>query len=66
MTQERRAVPRLACALPPSSDFPAHARLAEELGYARVWAFDSPALYGDVWVRYPRTSGTWRCTKATS
>jgi 5,10-methylenetetrahydromethanopterin reductase len=56
MTQERRAVPRLACALPPSIDFPAYARLAEELGYTRVWAFDSPALYGDVWVALARAA----------
>jgi 5,10-methylenetetrahydromethanopterin reductase len=56
MTPEHRAVPRLACALPPSRDFPAHARLAEELGYARVWAFDSPALYGDVWVALARAA----------
>jgi AcrR family transcriptional regulator len=42
MTRERRTVPGLACALPPSSDFPAHARFAEELGYTRAWAFDSP------------------------
>ena len=25
-------------------------RLAEELGYFRLWCYDSPALYGDVWV----------------
>jgi 5,10-methylenetetrahydromethanopterin reductase len=56
MTQERGDVPRLACALPPSSDFPAHARLAEELGYTRVWAFDSPALYGDVWIALARAA----------
>jgi 5,10-methylenetetrahydromethanopterin reductase len=56
MTQERRAVPRLACALPPSRDFPAHARVAEQLGYTRAWAFDSPALYGDVWVALARAA----------
>ena len=56
MTPERRTVPRLACALPPSRDFPSHARLAEELGYTRVWAFDSPALYGDVWVALARAA----------
>ena len=56
MITEQQAVPRLACALPPSRDFPAYARLAEELGYTRVWAFDSPALYGDVWVALARAA----------
>ncbi|MCU1456189.1 MAG: flavin-dependent oxidoreductase, F420-dependent methylene-tetrahydromethanopterin reductase [Actinomycetia bacterium] len=27
-----------------------HVRLAEDLGYARAWMWDSPALYGDVWM----------------
>jgi hypothetical protein len=30
-----------------------HAALPE-LGYDRVWLADSPALYGDVWTRWPR------------
>ena len=29
-------------------------RLAEDLGYFRVWCYDSPALYGDVWVTLAR------------
>ena len=39
-----------------SCAFPAHPRLgeiarhAEGLGYVRCWTYDSPALYGDVWV----------------
>ena len=28
--------------------------LAEKLGYFRVWCYDSPALYGDVWVALAR------------
>jgi 5,10-methylenetetrahydromethanopterin reductase len=48
--------PHLSCALPPSRDFPLHARYAEELGYSRVWAFDSPALYGDVWIALARAA----------
>jgi 5,10-methylenetetrahydromethanopterin reductase len=40
----------LSCGFPPSSNLPTYARLAESLGYERVWAYDSPALYGDVWV----------------
>ncbi len=46
----------LACAFPPSRDLPAYARLAESLGYERVWAYDSPALYGDVWVALARVA----------
>jgi len=40
----------LSCGLPPGPDALPLARLAEELGYRRVWLYDSAALYGDVWV----------------
>lgn len=40
----------LSCGLPPGSETVALARLAEALGYRRVWLYDSAALYGDVWV----------------
>ena len=40
----------LSCGLPPGPDALRLARLAEELGYRRVWLYDSAALYGDVWV----------------
>ena len=46
----------LSCGFPPSRDLPAYARLAESLGYTRVWAYDSPALYGDVWVALARAA----------
>ena len=46
----------LSCALPPSRDLPAHARVAEELGYERVWVYDSPALYGDIWLALGRVA----------
>jgi 5,10-methylenetetrahydromethanopterin reductase len=46
----------LACGFPPSVDLPAYGRLAESLGYERVWAYDSPALYGDVWVALARVA----------
>ncbi|HZP30100.1 MAG TPA: LLM class flavin-dependent oxidoreductase [Acidimicrobiia bacterium] len=49
-------VPALACCFPPSRDLPEHARIAESLGYERVWVFDSPALYGDVWVAIARVA----------
>ena len=40
----------ISCALAPSSDSPAHAKLAESLGYKRAWLWDSPALVADVWM----------------
>jgi len=49
-------VPRLACAFPPSRDLPGLAAQAEALGYERVWIYDSPALYGDVWVAVARVA----------
>ena len=53
---ESPAVPSLACAFPPSADLPRLARVAESLGYDRVWVYDSPALYGDVWVAIQRAA----------
>jgi 5,10-methylenetetrahydromethanopterin reductase len=32
------------------------ARLAEQLGYRRVWLYDSPALYPDVWMTLDRVA----------
>jgi 5,10-methylenetetrahydromethanopterin reductase len=46
----------LSCGFPPSRNLPTYARLAESLGYERVWAYDSPALYGDVWVALARVA----------
>lgn len=46
----------IACALNSSADSPEHARIAEQLGYARVWFYDSPALYTDVWVQLCRAA----------
>jgi 5,10-methylenetetrahydromethanopterin reductase len=40
----------ISCAFPPHPDVPSHIQLAESLGYTRAWLYDSPALYGDVWV----------------
>jgi 5,10-methylenetetrahydromethanopterin reductase len=37
----------LSCGLPPGPDFAGQAALAEELGYARVWIFDSAPLWED-------------------
>lgn len=45
---------QLSCGLPPCRDAVRLARHAEALGYARVWVYDSPALYGDVWMALAR------------
>lgn len=44
----------ISCGFPPSNDAVDHAVLAESLGYKRAWVYDSPALYGDVWVTLAR------------
>jgi 5,10-methylenetetrahydromethanopterin reductase len=48
---------RVGCTITPTPDAPQLARLAEELGYARVWVNDSPALYPDVWMTLARMAG---------
>jgi len=40
----------ISCAFATSSQTPAHAALAEALGYKRAWLYDSPAIYPDVWM----------------
>jgi len=47
---------KLSCGLVPGPDIVEHARLAESLGYERVWTFDSPALYGDVFIALARVA----------
>lgn len=49
-------IPRLTCALPPSAAITDQARHAEQLGYQRMWLFDAPALYGDMWVALTRVA----------
>ena len=46
----------LSCAFATSEESPEHARIAEDLGYARAWFYDSPALYPDVWVQLCRAA----------
>ncbi len=41
---------QISCAFPPSPSAVDHIVLAESLGYERAWLFDSPALYGDIWM----------------
>lgn len=40
----------LSCAFPPSLKTPEYIKIAEGLGYARAWVYDSPAYYCDPWV----------------
>ena len=48
---------RISCFLAPTKDAPAYARLAEELGYDGIYVYDSPALFGDVWLSLGRMAG---------
>jgi 5,10-methylenetetrahydromethanopterin reductase len=47
---------QISCAFPPGPDVVEHAVVAEALGYERVWLYDSPALYPDVWVTLARVA----------
>jgi 5,10-methylenetetrahydromethanopterin reductase len=40
----------ISCAFPPNLAAVEHVVEAERLGYARAWLYDSPALYGDIWM----------------
>jgi 5,10-methylenetetrahydromethanopterin reductase len=50
MTSSDSSTLSISCALAPSLDTADHVLLAEQLGYARAWCYDSPALYPDVWM----------------
>lgn len=39
-----------SCAMPPGPRSVEYARLAQELGYDRIWLYDSAALYEDIWI----------------
>jgi 5,10-methylenetetrahydromethanopterin reductase len=41
---------QISCGFPAGVQHVDHIVLAEELGYERAWVYDSPALYGDVWM----------------
>jgi len=45
---------QLSCSFPPGPRVVGYAQLAEQLGYARVWLYDSPLLYPDVWMTLAR------------
>ena len=46
----------LSCSLPPGADIVEQAKLAESLGYARLWVSDSPAIYSDPWAALARVA----------
>jgi 5,10-methylenetetrahydromethanopterin reductase len=39
-----------SCAMPPGPHCVEYAQLAQDLGYDRIWLYDSAALYQDIWV----------------
>lgn len=51
---------RLSCSLPPGPSVVEYARVAEALGYERLWLYDSPLLYADVWVTLARVAEATR------
>lgn len=46
----------VSCTFAPSARTPELVAHAESLGYARAWVYDSPALYGDVWMTLARAA----------
>jgi 5,10-methylenetetrahydromethanopterin reductase len=57
----------LSCGLPPGPQFADLAVLAEELGYARVWIFDSAPLWEDPFIHLALAAGrTTRIELATA
>jgi 5,10-methylenetetrahydromethanopterin reductase len=46
----------LSCSFPPGPRVVEYAQLAEQLGYARIWLYDSPLLYPDVWMTLVRVA----------
>ena len=48
--------PELGVGLAPSRDVVRHAKAAASFGYERSWLYDSPALYGDLWIAVARVA----------
>jgi 5,10-methylenetetrahydromethanopterin reductase len=51
---------QLSCSFPPGPRAVEYAQLAERLGYARIWLYDSPLLYPDVWMTLARIGDATR------
>jgi 5,10-methylenetetrahydromethanopterin reductase len=45
---------KLSVAMPPGPRSVEYAKLAESLGYERIWLYDSAALYEDIWITLAR------------
>lgn len=48
--------PAIGVFLPPTRDTPEHVALAERLGFASAWVYDSPLLYADPFVTLARAA----------
>ncbi len=46
----------ISCCLPPGPRTVEYAQLAEALGFRRLWLYDSPLLYPDVWMTLARVA----------
>jgi 5,10-methylenetetrahydromethanopterin reductase len=46
----------ISCSFPPALSTPEHAALAESIGYSKVWLYDGPALYADIWMTLGRVA----------
>lgn len=49
-------LPRIGAFFAPTRDTPAHIALAEELGFASAWVYDSPLLYHDAFTTLARAA----------
>src|SRR5262249_5282343 len=59
-TQAGIGLMQLSCSFPPGPRVVEYARIAEQLGYARIWLYDSPLLYPDVWMTLARIADATR------
>ncbi|MEQ9337185.1 MAG: hypothetical protein RJQ03_08335, partial [Miltoncostaeaceae bacterium] len=46
-------MPQIGVFLAPTRETPRHIALAEELGFASAWVYDSPLLYHDAFATMP-------------
>jgi 5,10-methylenetetrahydromethanopterin reductase len=52
---------KLSASLAPGQHVLEYAQHADELGYARIWLYDSPLLYWDCWTSFTQlAAGTSR------
>jgi 5,10-methylenetetrahydromethanopterin reductase len=58
--------PKLSVGLPPSRRIVEYARVAESLDYHAMWVYDSPALYGDLWMAVGRVAEATRLRLGTA